>query len=87
MDDLAQTSLPQRSYIWRQTGSTLTFLWPTGLKSDPNQNANVLLAYDNAGLFNKLGRVWVCWGDLRTEYMLKRDLLVRLGPIDKRTGN
>src|SRR3954453_10155499 len=64
LDDLAQTSLPQRSYVWKQTGSTFTFLWPKDLKPDPNDNANVLLAYDKAGLFNKLGRL--CWGDLRT---------------------
>jgi hypothetical protein len=80
VDDLAKTSLPQRSYVWRQTAGTLTFLWPTDLYPDPKQNANVLLAYDNAGLFNKLERVWVCWGDLRTEHMLERDLRVRLGP-------
>jgi hypothetical protein len=79
LDDLAQTSLPQRSYVWRQTGTTFTFLWPKDLKPDPKENANVLLAYDNAGLFNKLGRVWVCWGDLRTEHMSERELRVRLG--------
>src|SRR5881227_3280043 len=30
-------------------------------------NADVLLTYDRGGLSDKLGRVWVCWGDLRTE--------------------
>jgi hypothetical protein len=79
LDDLAQTSLPQRSYLWKQTGSTFTFLWPRDLKPDPKENANVLLAYDKAGLFNRLGRVWVCWGDLPTEHMSERKLRVRLG--------
>lgn len=78
LDDLAQTSLSQRSYLWRQTASTIMFLWPKDLKPDPKDNARVLLAYDNAGLFNKLGRVWVCWGDLRTEHMRERDLRARL---------
>ena len=86
LDDLAHTSLPQRSYVWKQTGSTLTFLWPQNLKPDPKENANVLLAYDHAGMFNELGRVWVCWGDLRTEHMLERDLHVRLGRVKKSAG-
>ena len=78
LDDLARTSLPQRSYVWKQTASTMVFLWPKDLKPDPKDNARVLLAYDNAGLFNKLGRMWVCWGDLRTEHMRERDLRARL---------
>jgi hypothetical protein len=78
LDDLAQTSLPKRSAVWRQTAGTMVFLWPKDLKPDPKDNADVLLAYNNAGLFNKLGRVWVCWGDLRTEHLRERDLLARL---------
>ncbi|MBZ5725066.1 MAG: hypothetical protein LAP87_08725 [Acidobacteriia bacterium] len=81
LDDLAQTSLPRRSYIWRQAATTLVFLWPKDLKPDPRDNAGVLLAYDNAGLFNKLGLVWVCWGDLRTEHMRERDLRERLRAV------
>jgi hypothetical protein len=46
LDDLAQTSLPRRSYIWQQTASTMVFLWPQDLKPDPKNNADVLLAYD-----------------------------------------
>jgi hypothetical protein len=78
LDDLAQTSLPKQSYVWRQTADTMTFLWPKDLNPDPKQNAAVLLAYNNRGLFNKLGRVWVCWGDLRTEHLPERDLRARL---------
>jgi hypothetical protein len=78
LDDLAQTSLPHRSNVWRQTANTMVFLWPQDLKADPKENAGVLLAYHNAGLFNKVGRVWVCWGDLRTEHMPERDLRTRL---------
>jgi len=51
---------------------------PKDLKADPKENAGVLLAYQNAGLFNKLGRVWVCWGDLRTEHLPEADLRARL---------
>jgi len=77
LDDLSQTSLPTRSYIWQQTASSMVFLWPQDLKPDPKNNAGVLLAYDRGGLYNKLGRVWVCWGDLRTERLYERDLHAR----------
>ena len=69
LDDLERTSLPQRSYVWRQTASTFVFLWPKQLQPDPRDNARVLLVYDDSDLFNKLGRVRVCWGDLRTGHM------------------
>jgi hypothetical protein len=39
------------------------------MKADPKDNASVLIAYDNADLFNNLGRKWVCWGDLRTDHL------------------
>ena len=78
LDDLAQTSLPARSHVWRQTATTMVFLWPTSLKPDAKDNKDILLAYDNAGLFNKLGRVWVCWGDLRTELMNEQVLRARI---------
>lgn len=74
VDDLAQTSLPQQSYVWRQTASTFVFLWPKELKPDPKDNARVLLAYIPGGLFNRMGRVWVIWGDLRTEHMREGEL-------------
>ena len=69
LDDLAQTSLPVKSHVWRQTATTIVFLWPQNLNSEAKDNANLLLAYWNGGLYNKLGRVWVCWGDLRTEHL------------------
>jgi hypothetical protein len=78
VDDLAQTSLPGRSFVWRQTASTMVFLWPKDLKPDPKDNAGVLLAYINGGLFNKFGRVWVCWGDLRTEHLPEAELRAKL---------
>jgi hypothetical protein len=56
----------------------MVFLWPKDLQADPKDNAGMLLAYINGGLFNKLGRVWVCWGDLRTEHLPEADLRARL---------
>lgn len=57
----------------------MVFLWPQNLKPDPRDNANVLLVYTNKGLFNHLGRMWVCWGNLRTEHMRQADLRTQLG--------
>jgi len=74
VNDLGQTSLPARSRVWRQTANTIVFLWPQDLKTDPKDNANVLLAHWNGGWYNRLGRVWVCWGDLRTEHMKESEL-------------
>ncbi|MBZ5590775.1 MAG: hypothetical protein LAP39_00955 [Acidobacteriia bacterium] len=78
LDDLAQTSLPKTSYVWRQSAQPIVFLWPQNLKPAPKDNATVLLAYHEGGLFNKLGRVWVCWGDLRTEHIRESDLRAQL---------
>jgi hypothetical protein len=78
LEDLAKTSLPAKSYVWRQTANAIVFLWPQNLKPDQNDNANVLLAYWHGGWFNRLGRVWVCWGDLRTEHMPERELRAQL---------
>ena len=74
----AATSLPAKSYIWRQSATTLTLLWPQNLKPDPKDNGSILLAYTDKGLFNNLGRVWVCWGDLRTEHLPESKLRARL---------
>ncbi|MBV9623135.1 MAG: hypothetical protein JOZ14_04055 [Acidobacteria bacterium] len=78
VNDLAETSLPRRSHVWRQTAGAIVFLWPQDLKPESKENANVLLAYWNAGLFSKLGRIWVCWGDLHTERLKHSELRARL---------
>lgn len=79
-DDLASTSLPQTSPYWRTLidNRAITVVWNNDLKPDPKDNASVALAYHNAGLFSKLGRVWVCWGDLRTEYVKEEVLRAKL---------
>ena len=80
LDDLERTSLPLKNRLWRETAPTMVLLWPQDLRPDPKDNAGVLLAYHQAGLFNQLGRVWVCWGDLRTEHISNerlRTLLTR----------
>jgi hypothetical protein len=80
IDDLARTSLPQRFPYWKQrlAQNTIVMVWNKDLKSDPNDNASLILAYHNKGLYAELGRVWVCWGDLRTEYIKREELQVKL---------
>lgn len=80
IDDLAQTSLPQKSPHWKimlEDGANV-IVWPKNLKADPKDNAAIILAYHNKGLLASLGRVWVCWGDLRTEYITTEELQAHL---------
>ena len=84
-EDLAATSLPLRSPYWKQMldQGTIVVVWPKDLKPDPKENASVVLTYDNGGLFARLGRVWVCWGDLRTEYVKAEELRNKLKAVSK----
>jgi len=69
-EDLSQTSLPLKSPYWKQMldRGLIVVVWRQDLKPDPKENAALILAYYNKGLFSRLGRLWVCWGDLRMEY-------------------
>jgi len=79
-DDLAEISLPMRSPYWKVMldSGTNVIVWHNDLKPNPAENANVVLAYHNKGLLASLGRQWVCWGDLRTEYLPSRKLRTKL---------
>jgi hypothetical protein len=76
IEDLAKTSLPQRSPYWRQmlAEEVNVIVWHKSLKPDPRANAGHILVYHNKGLIATRGRSWVCWGDLRTEYIPTEDL-------------
>jgi hypothetical protein len=79
-EDLAQTSLPIRSPYWKVMldSGTNVVVWHDDLKPNPAENASVVLAYHNRGLLAWLGRKWVCWGDLRTEYIPSKELRDKL---------
>jgi hypothetical protein len=68
------------SPYWRTLidNGSVAVVWDNDLKPDPKDNASLVMTYNNAGLFSKLGRVWVCWGDLRTEYVKEEDLRSKL---------
>lgn len=55
---------------------TNVIVWHTDLKSNPAENASEVLAYHNKGLLAWFGHQWVCWGDLRTEYIPSKELEV-----------
>ena len=57
---------------------TNVIIWPKKLKPDPKENGGAILAYHNKGLLASMGRVWVCWGDLRTDYIKSVDLQAHL---------
>ncbi len=80
-EDLAHTSLPVRSPYWKTMldSGTNVVVWHNDLRTNPADNAQVVLAYHNRGLLAWLGRQWVCWGDLRTEYIPSRELREKLG--------
>ena len=77
IDDLARTSLPLRYPPWwkAQLGIEAdVIVIPKDLKPDPKDNGHVILCYHNKGLDAEMGRMWVCWGDLRTECITPGEL-------------
>jgi hypothetical protein len=70
-DDLALTSMPAKSPYWRHTLDTEVYIvvWHKTLRPNPRENSDHILVYHNKGLIAEQGRSWVCWGDLRTEYI------------------
>jgi hypothetical protein len=68
IDDLAKTSLPKRNPHWKAQLDIEAdvIVWPKNMSPDPKENGHVILAYHNKGLDAEMGRMWVCWGDLRT---------------------
>jgi hypothetical protein len=79
-EDLAETSLPQQTPHWREVLDIEAdvIVWPKDLNPDPKDNAGVILVYQNKGLYAELGHNWVCWGDLRTEYITTEELHAHL---------
>ncbi|HEV3386513.1 MAG TPA: hypothetical protein VG097_16980 [Gemmata sp.] len=76
IDDLGQTSLPLKSPYWKKMldDEVDVIVWHKNLKPDPKDNAGRILAYHNKGLISSMGQTWVCWGDLRTEYIKTEEL-------------
>ena len=76
IDDLEKTSLPVTSPYWRSwfVDDAMVIVWHKNLKLDPKDNARHVLAYHDKGLIAEGGQKWVCWGDLRTQYIKTEDL-------------
>jgi hypothetical protein len=76
IDDLEKTDLPGKSPYWRSwfVNDAMLMIGHKSLKPDPKDNAGHILVYHNKGLIAERGQSWVCWGDLRTEYIKTDDL-------------
>jgi hypothetical protein len=80
LDDLERTSLSLHLRYWRQVldNGSIVVVWHDHLNADPAANRDVVLAYHNKGTLAMTGRQWVCWGDLRTEYVGSKQLRAAL---------
>lgn len=80
--DLALTS-PTVSPYWRYLidEELIVVVWHKTLKPNPKDNADHILTYYNKGLISERGQSWVCWGDLRTEYVKTDDLRAYLNKL------
>jgi hypothetical protein len=67
LEGTAYLALPHRKALLEQ--GRYVVVAPQDLDPDPRRNRGRVLAYDNASLLSRFGRVWVCRGDLRVEYM------------------
>ena len=82
-DDLEKTSLRGKSPYWRSwfVNDAMVIVCHKNLKPDPKDNARHILAYHDKGLIAEGGKKWVCWGDLRTEYIKTDDLQAYLNNL------
>lgn len=81
VDDLARTSLPLKNPRWWKAQLDVgadVIVWPKDLKPDPPDNALAILCYHAKGLDAENGRIWVCWGDLRTGWITPEELREKL---------
>jgi hypothetical protein len=71
IDDLAQTSLARHNQHWESDlrDGVFVIVWPTDYSAEPKDNSARVLAYHNKGLLATQGHLWVCKGNLQTEYL------------------
>lgn len=81
IDDLERTSLGAQLRHWKQAlqSGSIVVVWHDRLSPKPAENRDKVLAYHNKGALAMMGSQWVCWGDLRTEYVDSKRLQAALG--------
>ena len=81
IDDLGRTSLAAQLRYWKQAldSGSIVVVWHDHLNPNPAENRDKVLAYHNKGTLAMMGQQWVCWGDLRTEYVDSKRLQAALG--------
>ena len=75
IEDLSATAylaLPHRKAMLEN--GVFVVVWHENLAPNPEANGQRVLAYDNKSLLPRFGRVWVCRGDLRVEYVEAEEL-------------
>lgn len=79
LDGTQYLNLPHRRALLEQ--GVYSLVWHQDLNSNRESNGEKVLAYDNSSLLSRFGRVWVCRGNLRVEYMKAGELqaLLRSG--------
>ena len=80
IDELERTSLGLRSRSWKPVleNGAIVVVWHDHLSANPAENRDKVLAYHNKGMLAMMGQQWVCWGDLRTEYVSSKRLQAAL---------
>jgi hypothetical protein len=81
MNDLDRTSLPLQYPHWWKAQLDIeadVIACLKNLKPDPKANGDVILCYHHKGLDAEQGRMWVCWGDLRTTWITREELNAHL---------
>ncbi len=83
-EDLAKTSLPLKYPHWRYLldHQLVVIVWHKAMEPDPKANSHQILAYYKKGLISEFRKNWVCWGDLRTEYIKTEDLRAYLKNLE-----
>jgi len=84
VEDLAGTeylNMPHRKSILDR--GQFVIVWQQKLDPNPDANRDRVLAFDNASLLSRFGRVWVCRGDLRVERLDADELNELLQTIDQ----
>jgi len=67
LDGTAYVGLPYRRTMLDK--GAYVVVWNHDLATNPQDNGHRVLAYDNSSLLSRFGRVWVCRGNLRVEYI------------------
>jgi hypothetical protein len=84
-EELEITSLPLKAPqdVTLVKNGPYVVVWPQDLDPEPKKNPRRLLVYTLGGPA-RLGWVWICWGDFRTEYVSREQFETILQGADQK---